>query len=107
MKRLPFVSEGRLRSKIYWSNSLLPYQPNEEVMISLAIRLCTLIVLAVLAVSPTAMATAPSGKSVATTIPAASRAPAVAWFIPHGCPYNLDKECHINGRGKIVCRCVS
>ncbi len=31
----------------------------------------------------------------------------VAFFIRGGCPYNLDKECHRNRRGRMVCRCVS
>jgi len=29
-------------------------------------------------------------------------------FIPHGCPYNLDKACIRGPKGKLIkCRCVS
>jgi hypothetical protein len=36
-----------------------------------------------------------------------SRAPQLAFLIRGGCPYNLDKECHRNRHGRMVCRCVS
>jgi len=49
----------------------------------------------------------PLSTGIRPLTPSESRAQQLALFIRGGCPYNLDKECHRNRHGRMVCRCVS
>ena len=76
-------------------------------MVALASRLLGLVVPVTLLLASPAMASSFVGDQ---TVGAGhvERAPQrLALFIRGGCPYNLDKECHRNRKGKMVCRCVS